>query len=218
MESLSFLYARIGAAGVALIIMALLVVYFAVKTAVILMLTSKSFNKAAAIINNANSAEQDTVISHGLNNPILAIINEVIKTHGHHSDDIKAEVAYLFNLHFSKVMRDLTLIRVIAAISPMVGLLGTLLGLMGVFSSLAAATSLATSTILAAGIWEAILTTIMGITLAVPALIIYHILRLKLKTFHLTTVEYSYRLFDRRHAHESHGHNVEPMRRREVAV
>lgn len=218
MESLSFLYARIGAAGVALIILALLVVYFAVKTAVILMLTSKSFNKAAAVINHANAAEQDSVISCNLDNPILAIVNEVIKTHGNHSDDIKAEVAYLFNLHFSKVMRDLTLIRVIAAISPMLGLLGTLLGLMGVFSSLAVSTSLATSTILAAGIWEAILTTIMGISLAIPALIIYHILRLKLKTFHLATVEYSYRLFDRKHCHEPQNRNVKPMRRREVAV
>lgn len=219
MEALSHLYARIGAAGAALLILALLVLYFAVKTAVILWLTNRSFNKAAAIINaSANTADQDTVISKNLDNPVVAIIDEVIKTHGHHSEDIKAEVAYLFNLHFSSVFRDLTLIRVIAAISPMLGLLGTLLGLMGVFGSLAASTSLATSTILAAGIWEAILTTIMGISLAIPSLIIYHILRLKLKTFHLATVEYSYRLFDRKRNDGTVPRNVEPMRRREAAI
>ena len=218
MEWFAVLYSRIGAAGVALILLGLLVIYFAVKTAVILVLTSRSFNKAAGVI-NANGAEQDSVIALNLDNPIVAIVNEVIKTHGSHSDDIKAEVAYLFNLHFSKVMRDLTLIRVIAAVSPMLGLLGTLLGLMGVFGSLASSTSLSTSTVLAAGIWEAIITTIMGITLAIPALIVYHILRLKLKTFHLATVEYSYRFLDRKKHHNHQAHNiVEPIRRKEAAV
>lgn len=217
METMSLFYHRVGPAGIALVVLALLVIYFAVKAAVIFWLTGKNFNKATAII-NANAGEQDSVIAHNLENPIVAIVNEVIKTHGNHSDDIKAEVAYLFNLHFSKVMRDLTLIRVIAAVSPMLGLLGTLLGLMGVFGSLAESTSLATSTILAAGIWEAILTTIMGISLAIPSLIIYHILRLKLKTFHLATVEYSYRLFDRKNDCAPLSNNVQPMRRKEAAV
>lgn len=218
MEAWSLLYGRIGAAGVVLIILGLLVIYFAVKTAIILFLTARSFNKAAQVI-NSNSAEQDSVLALNLDNPIVAIINEVVKIHGDHSDDIKAEVAYLFNLHFSKVMRDLTLVRVIAAVSPMLGLLGTLLGLMGVFGSLATTTSLSTSTVLAAGIWEAIITTIMGISLAIPSLIVYHILRLKLKTFHLATVEYSYRFLDRKKHHNQQAHNiVEPIRRREAVV
>lgn len=217
MESLITLYGRIGPAGFVLIFLALMVIYFAVKTALIMWHTSKNFYRAAGII-NANSAELDAVLAHNRDNPILAIVNEVIKTHGNHSDDIKAEVAYLFNLHFSKVMRDITLVRVIAAISPMLGLLGTLLGLMGVFGSLAASTNLATSTILAAGIWEAIITTIMGISLAIPAMIVYHILRLKMKTFHLATVEYSYRLYDRRQNLCQNGRVVEPMRRRGAAI
>lgn len=218
MESWALLYERIGAAGVALIILGLLVIYFAVKTAIILFLTGRDFNKATKVINSSR-AEQDSVIAGNLDNPIVAIINEIVNIHGDHSDDIKAEVAYLFNLHFSKIMRDLTLTRVIAAISPMLGLLGTLLGLMGVFSSLASTTSLSTSTVLAAGIWEAIITTIMGISLAIPALIVYHILRLKLKTFHLATVEYSYRLLERKKHYNQQTHKiVVPMRGKEASV
>lgn len=217
METLSFFYQRVGPSGVALVILALLVIYFAVKTLIIFWLTGKNFNRTAMAI-NANVSDPDTVIANNLENPIVAIINEVIKTHGNHSDDIKAEVAYLFNLHFSKVMRDLTFIRVIGAISPMVGLLGTLLGLLGVFNSLAASTASSTSNMLAAGIWEAILTTVMGITLAVPAIIIYHLLRLKLKTFHLATVEYSYRLFDRKNNCAPPAANVATMRRKEAAL
>ena len=217
MEALSNLYGLIGPAGLVLILLALMVIYFAVKTAIIIRLTSKSFDKAAAVI-NSNSVDLDVVLSRNKDNPILAIVSEVIKTHGHHSDDIKAEVAYLFNLHFSKVMRDITLIRVIAAIAPMLGLLGTLLGLMGVFGSLATSANLATSTILAAGIWEAIITTVMGISLAIPSMIVYHILRLKMKTFHLATVEYSYRLYDRRQDQCPPSRNIAPMRKKEAVA
>ncbi len=195
MDSLTTLYRYIGPAGVALILLSLLCLYLSVKMAVIIKLTGKSFNKAANIINN-DSAGQEKVIAENLDNPIVAIINEVIKTHGNHSNDIKAEVAYLFNLHFSSIMRDITLIKVSGVIAPLLGLLGTLLGLMGVFGVLSEGTSLSTSTVLAAGIWEAIITTIMGLSLAIPAMVVYHIFRLRIKTFYLATIEYSYRFFE----------------------
>jgi biopolymer transport protein ExbB len=195
METAALLYSRIGPAGVALVAVAVFAVYLAVKNIIILWLTARGFNRAAAVI-NAGTELPGEVLRENSGNPIVTVICEAVGTHGNHSDDLRAEVAYLFNLHFSKVMRDLTLLRVIASVSPLLGLLGTLLGLMGVFGSLTASSSLATGTILAAGIWEAIITTIMGLTLAIPALIVYSLLNLKIRTFHLATVEYSYRLMD----------------------
>jgi biopolymer transport protein ExbB len=195
MQTAAFIYSRIGPAGAALVAVGVFAVYLAVKNMIILWLTAKGFNRAATLINSGADPYKE-VLSKNSGNPIIAVICEAVGAHGSHSNDLRAEVAYLFNLHFSKVMRDLTLLRVIAAISPLMGLLGTLLGLMGVFGSLAASSSLATGAILAAGIWEAILTTIMGLTLAIPALIVYSLLNLKIRTFHLATIEYSYRLMD----------------------
>ena len=193
--NLANLYAKIGPAGVVLVLVAILAVYLAVKNSIILWLTGRSFSKAEGII-NSKAQGLETVITDNLDNPVIAIINDVVNTHGEHSDDLKAEVAYLFSLHFSKVMRDITMLKVIASISPLLGLLGTLLGLMGVFGSLATVTSLATGTILAAGIWEAIITTIMGLSLAIPALVVYSMLGMKVRLFHLATVEYSYRFME----------------------
>ena len=38
-------------------------------------------------------------------NPLIAIIRDVVKTHGGHSEDIRAEVAYLFHRNFEQVTK-----------------------------------------------------------------------------------------------------------------
>jgi biopolymer transport protein ExbB len=196
-QSLQSIYEMIGPAGLALAILAMMALVIILRNWIFLFLTSRDFKKAANNM-SLSPGSMDSLLSRYAKNPVIGIIGDVLKTHGRHSDDLKAEVAYLFHLHFSRTQRDLTILRIIALISPMLGLLGTLLGLSGVFKALAASTSMNTSTILAAGIWEAILTTIMGLTLAIPALIACYLFRLKLKGFHLVAIEYGYRFLDSR--------------------
>lgn len=191
------LYALIGPAGVTLIALAAAALFLALKNLIFLWLVERDFHKAALAMGSSPES-RNGILMRFAKNPIIAIIDGVAKTHGRHSDDLKAEVAYLFHRHFSRAQRDITFIRVIAVISPLLGLLGTLLGLLGVFRALSQATMMSTSTVLAAGIWEAILTTIMGLTLAIPALVVYYILSLKLRSFHLVSIEYGYRFLDER--------------------
>jgi biopolymer transport protein ExbB len=194
-QDLQRIYTMIGPAGVALAWLAALGILLIVKNWIFLFLTARDFKKAAGAMTAAPESMND-LLARYRGNPVIGIIGDVLKTHGRHSADLKAEVAYLFHLHFSRTQRDLSILRIIALISPMLGLLGTLLGLSGVFRTLAASNSLNTSTILAAGLWEAILTTIMGLTLAIPALIAGYLFRLKLKGFHLAAIEYGYRFLD----------------------
>ena len=49
---------------------------------------------------------------------------------------------------------------------------------------------------LAAGIWEALITTIMGLCVAIPMLTFYYFLLLKFKSFHIEAVEHSYRALE----------------------
>ncbi|MDR2301480.1 MAG: MotA/TolQ/ExbB proton channel family protein [Deltaproteobacteria bacterium] len=196
-QSIYHLYRLIGPAGVALAILALTAVILILKNWIFLFLTSRDFKKASGSLARSPGS-MDSLLLRYAKNPVIGIIGDVLKTHGRHSNDLKAEVAYLFHIHFSRTQRDLSILRIIALISPMLGLLGTLLGLSGVFKALAVSTTLNTSTILAAGIWEAILTTIMGLTLAIPALIACYLFKLKLKGFHLAAIEYGYRFLDSR--------------------
>lgn len=51
----------------------------------------------------------------------------------------------------------------------------------------------ADAALLASGIWSALITTIMGLTIAIPVLMIYYYLVLKFKGLHIEVIEHSYR-------------------------
>ncbi len=63
----------------------------------------------------------------------------------------------------------LRLLDLISMISPLLGLLGTVLGMVQSFQSLALAQGSANASVLAGGIWLALLTTAAGLMVAIPA-------------------------------------------------
>jgi len=75
----------------------------------------------------------------------------------------------IFNLS-----RRLSILSVSASVLPLMGLLGTVLGMIKVFSKVAHAGSAADISILAGGIWEALITTAAGMLIAIPIILIHH--------------------------------------------
>jgi biopolymer transport protein ExbB len=65
--------------------------------------------------------------------------------------------------------RHLRVLEVIAIVSPLLGLLGTVLGMIQSFQELELAQGSANAAVLAGGIWEALLTTAAGLIVAIPA-------------------------------------------------
>lgn len=73
-----------------------------------------------------------------------------------------------------KLKRSLRLLSMIATISPLLGLLGTVYGMISAFQA-ASAMGVGKGDALAVGIYEALVTTAAGLTLAIPALIVYQL-------------------------------------------
>lgn len=65
----------------------------------------------------------------------------------------------------------LRLLELIAMVSPLLGLLGTVLGMIQSFQELELAQGAANASVLAGGIWQALLTTAAGLLVAIPAAI-----------------------------------------------
>jgi biopolymer transport protein ExbB len=65
---------------------------------------------------------------------------------------------------------------ILGSLVPLMGLLGTVVGMIRVFSNVAAAGDVSDITLLAGGIWEALLTTAFGLAVAIPILLAYHLL------------------------------------------
>lgn len=63
-----------------------------------------------------------------------------------------------------------------ASVAPLMGLLGTVMGMISSFSKLSLSGTRVDPTILAGGIWEALLTTAAGLAVAIPALAAHYIL------------------------------------------
>lgn len=68
--------------------------------------------------------------------------------------------------------RNLSMLSTIASISPLLGLLGTVVGMITVFSNIDV-NGTANTDLLAAGISEALITTAFGLIIAVPAIVFY---------------------------------------------
>lgn len=68
-------------------------------------------------------------------------------------------------------------LRVIGMMSPMLGLLGTALGVVAVFRALAAHAGPIVPGVIADGLWEALLTTVFGLLIALPTLLMAHVFR-----------------------------------------
>lgn len=80
------------------------------------------------------------------------------------------EAAYLAAADGVESLRGwLRPLEAIAALAPLLGLLGTVLGMIDAFAALEAAGSQVDPAILSGGIWEALLTTAVGLGVAIPA-------------------------------------------------
>lgn len=73
-----------------------------------------------------------------------------------------------------KLEARLPLLSILARLAPLMGLLGTVLGMIETFSEIAGAQAGVNMNQLAGGIWQALITTATGLFIAIPALFFLH--------------------------------------------
>jgi biopolymer transport protein ExbB len=90
------------------------------------------------------------------------------------------EIETLLQKKYLRSQKFLPSLEIIAQVSPLIGLLGTVIGMIDSFNELELGGSLVDPSILAGGIWTALLTTAMGLIVAIPALISHYFFDKKL--------------------------------------
>lgn len=86
-------------------------------------------------------------------------------------------------------------LELIAGLSPLLGLLGTVLGMIEAFRQLEGAGSRVDPALLSGGIWEALVTTAIGLAVAIPALTVYTLLDQRVERFRLAMESATTRVF-----------------------
>lgn len=82
---------------------------------------------------------------------------------------LESELMRRGNEELAKMNSLIRVVELIAMISPLLGLLGTVLGMIQSFQELEMAEGAANASVLAGGIWQALLTTAVGLLVAIPA-------------------------------------------------
>lgn len=193
-DSLSHIYEMIGPVGVVLVLVAIFALYISVWQIIYMTAVWRNFKRDFLDLERGRDRCLRNIDPKRAN-PLIRIIYEIVKIHGDHSDDIRAEVGYLFHRNFKRVTNGLYWLKLISVIAPLLGLLGTVWGMIDVFQHMSDM-SKANADVLASGIWEALITTVMGLVVAIPTLMAYYYLMLKLRGFHIEAIEHSYRALE----------------------
>ena len=94
------------------------------------------------------------------------------------------EVYFYLNEKFKKIQFLMPSLEIISQVSPLIGLLGTVIGMIDSFNELELGGSLVDPSILAGGIWTALLTTAMGLLVAIPALVSHYFFEKKINNLY----------------------------------
>jgi len=86
---------------------------------------------------------------------------------------VREEVERLAHRHYQRLKSHLPILETIAAVSPLLGLFGTVLGMIKAFRAMEQAGSQVDPSVLSGGIWQALLTTGIGLAVAIPTVLAY---------------------------------------------
>ncbi len=105
--------------------------------------------------------------------PIAAVFAHGIRKWGKPSVEVEQAIIDGGERQVSQLRKHLRVINGVATVTPLLGLLGTVVGMITAFNEIAKGGAMGNATQLASGIALALLTTAIGLAIAIPSLIVY---------------------------------------------
>ena len=110
------------------------------------------------------------------NNPTARMIDKGLSRLGRPLDDIRTAIENEGNLEVARLEKGVSALATIAAIAPMLGFLGTVVGMVGAFHNMAADPNNFNIGTLSSGIYTAMITTVGGLVVGIIALVFHNLL------------------------------------------
>ena len=118
--------------------------------------------------------------ANNINSPVIKVVSEILEKHVNAGgccrssrDAIEKSINYLGEREVRVLEKHLSGLLTIGQLSPLLGLLGTVLGMIKAFMVIQQVGGKVNAQVLAGGIWEAMLTTAMGLVVAIPTMLAY---------------------------------------------
>lgn len=104
----------------------------------------------------------------GTAGPVARVIHAALIRHESPRSELKEIVQEAAQLEMPKLERHMALLATIAMITPLIGLLGTMAGMIDAFTTVSNLGGYATATDLSAGIYQSLITSAAGLAVAIP--------------------------------------------------
>ncbi len=140
---------------------------------------SGSFMSGISKYLKAGDYEKALKYSSSMTTPLAKSVTAILKSRGQSAKQVQKAVDEVFLTEGPKVTRNITIINIMANLSTMLGLTGTIFGLMMAFDAIANVPAAQRAQALATGISVAMSTTLFGLTVAIPALLCQGVLATK---------------------------------------
>ena len=113
--------------------------------------------------------------------PVAGVLKAGIMNYDRSINVVKEAMEKVSLHEVSRMESGISLLATIAVVSPLLGLLGTIFGLMDTFGKMTVQGGMLTSSNLASGIWQSMLTTAFGLAVAIPSYLAYNYLVVRVK-------------------------------------
>jgi len=128
--------------------------------------------------------------------PIAKITKAAVERYNRPRAEIREAIESAGRVEIYQLEKNLGILGTMAAIAPLLGFLGTVTGMIQAFIQVQELGGNVDSSVLAGGIWEALVTTAAGLVVGIPALIAYNWLQSKVEYFVFEMEENSTALLD----------------------
>jgi biopolymer transport protein ExbB len=162
-----------------LLLMSMIAVYIFIER---MMTIRKAGKEDAHFMNNIRdcilNGKIDAAITlcRSTENPIARMIEKGISRIGRPLQDISASIENTGKLEVYRLERSVALLATIAGAGPMLGFLGTVMGMIKAFFNMANSDQGVVISALAGGIYEAMVTTVAGLIVGILAFVFYNLL------------------------------------------
>jgi biopolymer transport protein ExbB len=113
--------------------------------------------------------------------PVAAVVKVALLHAGEPEDKLRFRVQEAALLELPLLERRIAALGAIAQVAPLVGILGTVLGMAGTFQAFEQGGNYAMATGLSRGMWQALLATSGGLLVGIPALVAHHFLAARVR-------------------------------------
>jgi biopolymer transport protein ExbB len=115
--------------------------------------------------------------------PVAAVLHSALLCHGQARAAILDAIQRTAQFELPRLEHNLPVLATIARVAPLLGLLGTVTGLIAAFQVIEKQAPFIQPASVAKGIWEALITTAFGLVVAIPCQIAYDYLTSRVRSF-----------------------------------